>query len=235
MLVVDGPVSDDINNIINKYKEETGIFNVIYLEKNTGHGNARSISLNNCKYDLVAIMDSDDISIPTRFEQQIKAFENNNYDVVGGDISEFIDDEVNIISKRCVPKTDKEIKKFLKVRCPLNNVTVMFKKDSVQKVGGYLDWYCNEDYYLWIRMYLANAIMANTGTILVNVRIGKDMYKRRGGDEYYQSEIGIQKLMLEKSIIDKKTYTLNCIKRWIVEKALPSNLRGLVYKFFARN
>jgi hypothetical protein len=28
-------------------------------------------------------------------------------------------------------------------------MTVMFKKDAVLEAGGYIDWYCNEDYYLW--------------------------------------------------------------------------------------
>ena len=34
----------------------------------------------------------------------------------------------------------------------MNQVTVMFKKEDVAEVGGYIDWYCEEDYYLWIRM-----------------------------------------------------------------------------------
>ena len=34
----------------------------------------------------------------------------------------------------------------------MNLVTVMFRKDYVQAVGGYQEWFCEEDYYLWIRL-----------------------------------------------------------------------------------
>lgn len=236
VLVVDGPVSIQILDVIKKYEELTGYFNVIYFENNKGLGNALRVAVENSKYELIARMDADDISMPNRFEQQIKYFESHkDIDIVGGDITEFIDSEDNVIAKRIVPKNDKEIKEYLKIRCPFNHVSVMYKKKAVLDVGGYLDWYCNEDYYLWIRMYLANINMANTGTILVNVRVGKDMYSRRGGNKYYQSEIDIQKLMLKEGIIDKKIYISNCLKRFIVEKVLPNNLRGIVFKIFARD
>lgn len=36
-------------------------------------------------------MDADDISVETRFEQQLRMFKNSNADIIGGDIMEFID------------------------------------------------------------------------------------------------------------------------------------------------
>lgn len=139
------------------------------------------------------------------------------------------------MSCRRVPKLDKEIKEYLKIRCPLNHVTVMFKKSSVKKSGGYLDLFWNEDYYLWIRMAEKGCIMENTGTILVNVRIGKDMYQRRGGKKYFKSEKYLQDYMLSKKIIDKKTYILNVFKRFIVQIILPNSIRGWVFKNFTRS
>ena len=65
VLVVDGPVGDDINNVISKYQNVN--LKLIRLEKNVGHGDARRIGLENCTYDLVALMDADDISVETRF------------------------------------------------------------------------------------------------------------------------------------------------------------------------
>src|SRR5690606_9115564 len=84
ILVVDGPIPTSINEVINIY-EEYPFFKVTRIAENTGHGNARRIGLNNCSYDLVAIMDADDISVPNRFEMQIKCFkENSNLSIVGG-------------------------------------------------------------------------------------------------------------------------------------------------------
>lgn len=234
VLVVDGPIPDELNEIVKIY-ERNPIFNVIRLEKNQGHGNARRMGLDNCKNELVAIMDADDISKSDRFEKQIEEFKKNqSLDIVGGNITEFIDDEKNIVAERIVPANDAEIKAYMKKRCPMNLVSVMFKKTSVESVGGFIDWYCEEDYYLWLRMALAEMRFANVSDILVNVRVGKDMYKRRGGWKYYKSEAKLQKYMLKHKIIKFPTYLSNKTKRFIVQVLMPNNLRGWVFKKFAR-
>lgn len=234
VLVVDGPIPDELNEIVKIY-ERNPIFNVIRLEKNQGHGNARRMGLDNCKNELVAIMDADDISKSDRFEKQIEEFKKNqSLDIVGGNITEFIDDEKNIVAERIVPANDAEIKAYMKKRCPMNLVSVMFKKTSVERVGGFIDWYCEEDYYLWLRMALAEMRFANVSDIFVNVRVGKDMYKRRGGWKYYKSEAKLQKYMLKHKIINFPTYLSNKTKRFIVQVLMPNNLRGWVFKKFAR-
>ena len=237
VIVKDGPITAELENILNKYiKEYPKLFNIIGYEKNKGLGYALNFGLEHCKNELIARMDTDDISKISRCEEQIKLFKKYpEIDIVGGDISEFINFENNIVSYRRVPKLDKEIKEYLKIRCPLNHVTVMFKKSSVIKSGGYIDLFWNEDYYLWIRMAEKGCIMENTGTVLVNVRIGKDMYQRRGGKKYFESEKYLQDYMFSKKIIDKKTYILNIFKRFIVQMILPNSIRGWIFKNFARN
>ena len=234
VLVVDGPVPPELNDIITTY-ENNPLFNVIRFAENQGHGNARRAGLEACTNELVALMDADDISLPDRFEQQLTTFSENDIDIVGGNISEFIDAPDNVVAYRNVPTTDSEIKTYMKKRCPFNQVTVMFKKSAVQQVGGYIDWYCDEDYYLWIRMAQNNCKMRNTGTVLVNVRVGNDMYNRRGGKKYFKSEAKLQKYMLTHKIIGFDTYVINVTKRFIVQRLLPNKIRGWVFKKFARN
>lgn len=234
VLVVDGPVTDELDVIIIDY-EKNPFFKVIRLEENVGHGNARRIGLSNCSNEYVALMDADDISLPQRFEKQIALFlEDTSLDIVGANITEFIGEPQNIVSKRTVPQTDAQIKEYLKTRCPFNQMTVMFKKNSVNSVGGYIDWYCDEDYYLWIRMYLSNMRFANCKENLVNVRVGKDMYNRRGGLKYFKSEARLQKYMFKNKIIGFGTYFSNVTKRLIVQVLLPNKIRGFVFKKFAR-
>lgn len=235
VLVVDGPIGNKLNEVIKKYQTKYNIFNVIRLVKNTGLGNALKIAVENAKYELIARMDSDDISLPTRFETQLKYFMlNPDVDVVGGDITEFIDDESNVIGKRLVPMCNGDIREYMKVRCAMNHVSVMYKKSAVQAVGGYLDWFWNEDYYLWIRMQLNNAIFANTGTVLVNVRVGEEMYQRRGGIKYFQSEAKLQKFMLDNNIINKPRYLINISERLVLQVLMPNKLRGWIFRTFAR-
>lgn len=235
VIIVDGPVDEKINAVIEKYSEKYGNLNVIRLDKNAGLGNALKLAIENAKYELIARMDSDDVSTPNRFEQQLEIMTKNSaVDIVGGDISEFIGYENNIVAKRKVPILDKEIKEYLKTRCPFNHMTVMYKRSAVLKSGNYIDLFYNEDYWLWIRMVKNNCIMANTGTILVNARVGEDMYKRRGGKQYFNSEMFLQKYMLKNGIINLPTFVLNSSKRFVVQMLLPNAIREWVFKTFAR-
>ena len=233
VLVVDGPVPKEIDAIVCGY-EKNPLFQVIRFQKNQGHGNARRTGLSACRNELVALMDADDVSVSSRFEEQLRFFEKNTVDIVGGDISEFVGSEDNVVAYRKVPTNDSEIREYLKKRCPFNQVTVMFRKSAYEKAGGYIDWYCDEDYYLWIRMLQNGAVFANTGSVLVNVRVGEDMYRRRGGLKYFRSEAKLQKYMFNNRIIGFSTYTMNVMKRLIVQVLLPNKLRGWVFKKFAR-
>lgn len=44
-----------------------------------------------------------------------------------------------------------------------------------------MDWFGDEDYYLWIRLTLAGKHMANLGDTLSYVRVGEEMYRLRHG------------------------------------------------------
>ena len=69
----------------------------------------------------------------------------------------------------------------------------------------------------------------------MNVRVGEDMYQRRGGRKYFASELGIQKLMRKHKIIGFGTFHVNVAKRLVVQILLPNKLRGWVFKKFARS
>jgi len=234
VLVVDGPVQDDLNTVILDF-ENREAFNVIRLKENMGHGNARRIGLENCKYELVALMDADDISVPDRFERQLEIFSQyQSISVVGGNMAEFINTPTNVIGFRNVPQKDSEIKLYMQNRCPMNQVTVMFKKQDIYAVGGYIDWFCEEDYYLWLRLMLGNYSFMNINKVLVYVRVGKDMIHRRGGWKYFLSEVQLQKYMKSKGIIAIHKFIINVGKRYFVQILLPNKLRSWVFKNFAR-
>lgn len=233
VLVEDGPLTDELYAVVEAYKDQ---LHLIVNNTNLGLGPALNRGLEACKNELVARMDTDDIAVLERCEKQIRFLEDNPaITIVGGQIEEFIDDPSNITGRRIVPETDKELKAYMKKRCPFNHMTVMFKKSDVIKAGNYQDWFWNEDYFLWIRLALGEFKFANLPDILVHTRIGTDMYKRRGGDKYFKSEIGIQKFMLDKKMIGCGTYLINCGKRLMVEKLMPDKLRGWVFQKFARS
>lgn len=235
ILVVDGPIGTETNKVINRFEKECSFLKVIKLKKNLGHGNARRVGLSNCTNNIVALMDSDDISVSNRFELQFNfMLKNPEVSLVGGQIEEFEGSINNIISKREVPETDIQIKEYLKYRCPINQMTVMFRKDKVLEAGGYLDWFCNEDYYLWIRMILNNNKFYNLRETLVKFRVDINMYKRRGGLKYFKSEFEIQKLMKKKGLITLYRFSLNIIIRFIIQILMPAEIRKIIFLKLAR-
>lgn len=232
VLVVDGPISMELESLIDNYATKySEIFTIIKLEKNQGLGNALRVAVVKAKYDWVARMDSDDIAAPDRFEKQ-KSFlqENLDVDIVGGQITEFIDVESNIIGLRNVPLLSADINVYIKDRCPFNHMTVMFRKDKILSVGNYIDWHYNEDYYLWIRLFLAGCQFANLPEVLVNVRVGKEMYQRRGGWKYFLSEAKLQKYMFDNNIIGIIRFAYNTFGRFVIQVLMPNKLRGFVFQ-----
>lgn len=240
VLTVDGPIPQTIEDVIEKYRVQLAPspidFRVVYLEKNMGHGEARRICFNHCQCELIALMDADDLSVPDRFEKQLAVFEQHpELSIVGGNIHEFIGTPENCVGKRIVPETDADIKLYMQKRCPMNQVTVMFRKADVESVGGYIDWFCEEDYYLWLRLALAGKQFANVSENLVNVRVGKEMYQRRGGWKYFKSEAKLQGFMLKKGMIGLPRYVVNVAQRLVLQVLMPNKLRGWVFQTFARS
>ena len=235
VLVVDGPIPDALRQMVLDKQNEFPIIHPVFLPENKGLGNALKVAVENAKYDVIARMDSDDLSLPDRFEKQLSFMEENpNVDIVGGQMTEFIDTPDNIVGQRMVPLSHNEIYSYMKSRCGLNHVTVMFKKSAVVSAGNYQDWFWNEDYYLWVRMMLHGCKFSNLPDVLVNVRSGLDQYARRGGMKYFKSEAGIQRLMLDNKMISWPRYAFNVFGRWCIQVAMPNWLRGFVFRTLFR-
>lgn len=234
VIVIDGPVSDIVNDKIEKYELRSD-FQVVRLEKNKGLGNALRVGMKYTRFDYVARMDADDISCPNRFEKQLAVAKvHPEYSVIGGIIEEFDDRTKEVIGKRDVPEFDKDIKKYMKYRCPFNHMSVLLKKADVEKAGGYLDWHFNEDYYLWVRMALANQLFYNVPSVLVKVRASREQYERRGGTKMFHSEAALQIYMYKNDMISAVVCFYNIFIRVIVQLLITNGMRSLIYRLFAR-
>ena len=72
VLVCDGPLNHGLEEAVYHMQEQYGdVFHVVRLEENRGLGNALNIGMEFCKYEIIARMDSDDISCPDRCERQL--------------------------------------------------------------------------------------------------------------------------------------------------------------------
>lgn len=230
VLVEDGPLTQELDNLLAEYVEKCPELELVQLGQNRGLGLALAEGLLHCKYELVARMDSDDIAREDRFEIQLNVFKNNPaIDICGSHMLEFEGDVTNIVTRRRVPLTDTEIKHYQKWRDGFNHVTVMFKKSSVLSAGNYQHCPLMEDTLLWVNMFNNGATAMNIDDYLVNVRIGKDMYERRGGWEYYKKYKQARKQIYDTGYISWFDYQFTLLIQMVVA-LIPNKIRGFVFK-----
>jgi glycosyltransferase involved in cell wall biosynthesis len=240
ILVIDGPIGSDLINAVKKVQRSSAEvmipFIIISLETNQGHGIARSKGLEKCSFPIVAIADSDDINHKHRFLKQIKYLElNPEISVIGAQVCEIDNKSRQVLGFKMVPCSSVELSSYIKKRCPLNQMTVMFRKSDVLSSGGYIDFYHNEDYFLWVRMYINGYKFANIPEVLVDARVDLEFYNRRGGIKYFLSEVRLQKYMLLHNVISMPLYFINVSIRLLVQVLIPSKVRGKLFKLFFRS
>lgn len=235
MIVIDGSVPEELSSTIYNLQNEIPYIRTHWLPENKGLGNAMNIGVNLCSHELIARMDADDISMSDRFEKQISFMaEHPEIAVLGGQISEFIGSEENIVCYRNVPLKPEECRKYYEDRDPLNHMTVMLRKAVVLDAGNYLPWHLDEDTYLWGRILSKGYEIANLPDVLVNVRVGDAMYARRGGWKYFKSDTGILKWKLENGLTSKSRFLYNYLVRFTVQVLMPNKVRAWFFKRMLR-
>ncbi|WP_418454660.1 glycosyltransferase family 2 protein [Allofournierella sp.] len=227
VLVCDGPLTPALESVLEVYKNA---LQIVRLPENHGLGIALNEGLKHCRYELVARMDSDDISFPTRCEQEVAAFEETpNLDILSSTLLEFEDDPEKITGKRELPADSKAICAFSRKRCPFNHPTVMFRKSAVESAGGYQGTYRMEDYYLWIRMLQNGAKGKNLAEPLLYMRTPHDMYLRRGGKAYAKDMLRFHWWLHKTKWSSLADYFTGAVPHALV-CMLPNRVRRIVYK-----
>lgn len=238
VVVRDGPLTPELDEVLQRYdRDYPGLFRILTNEKNLGLGPSLARGVEACRNELIARMDSDDISRPDRMEKQLNVFlDEPETAVCGGAIREFNGDDINDETGfRICPETNDELKTYMKKRCPFNHMTVMYKRSEVLRAGNYKDFLYNEDYLLWIDMAKAGCVFRNLKDVLVDVRTDDQLYSRRGGDVYFRSEKSIQDILLKEGIITRSIYAENMAKRIILQKLMPNRMRSFIYKHIIRS
>ena len=229
VLVCDGELTQELYDEIDQIKIEIPILQVYQLDTNVGSGPASRFGVEKCNTDLIARMDSDDYSEETRFEKQIKAFEENpNLIMVGTNI---LEKNTEFTALKTVPERTKEIREYSKFRNPFNNPSSMMKKEYILKVGNYRKFRYLEDYDLTMRLIHDNPTkdFLNIQEPLVVMQTDDSSYLRRGGLLYVKTEFFLQVDFYRRGYISKVELCRNIFIRNIV-RVMPNSIRKLIYK-----
>lgn len=232
VIVADGPLTFELDAILEQYTGKYPYINLIRLEKNKGSGYASQQGLKHIKNEVLAKMDSDDISVLDRMEKELAKI-NEGYDVVGGAIAEFSSDPNKIEGIKRLPQKLEDIIKFSRRRNPIANVTVMYKKSMIEQVGGYQDLVMLEDYTLAIKLIQSGAKVINLQEVMVNVRSGREQMIRRSNKMLYKNMKDLRKYMLDTKYITKSQYFCYNFQTWIF-LSTPAFMKKILYKAFLR-
>ena len=235
VLVKDGPLTPELDAVVDEYKTNHKELKVVPLQVNGGLGNALNEGLKHCSHELVARMDTDDICFSNRFEQQIRFMEEHpTVDIISSWLEEFEGDVSQAKSIKRVPGRHEEIAQYIKSRNPLNHPAVMFRKSAVEKSGSYQHFPLFEDYYLWARMMKDGAIFANIQEPLLHFRTSPDMFRRRGGWNYAKDCVKFQWMLHKLGIISSFAAIKSSILRGGVYM-MPNAIRAIIYSKVLRN
>lgn len=232
VLVQDGELLSSQAEVLKKHKNDT--FKIIDLVENRGLALALRAGLEECSHPYVARMDSDDISHPERFKEQLSFLKTHpEIDVVGSSIQEFNFRVDDLMAVRQLPESHESLMSYARRRSPVNHASVMYKRDAVLEAGNYQNFLWNEDYHLWSRMIKNGSKFANIASPLLYVRGGSDMYKRRGGFRYAIQDIKLQLFFLKTGFVGPLMALSNMFIR-VPVRILPNKLRALFYETFLR-
>lgn len=168
MLIVDDCSTDDSNTIINKFCEQDSRIKCFKTEKPSGSPTLpRNIGIEHAQGRYIAFLDSDDIWLPTKLEEQIKLFNDKKTAIVYSNYEKVSDDGIrnNRIIKAPEQTSYKQLLKENIIGC-LTAVydTQKVSKQYFMKVG-------HEDFVMWLHILKKGYIAKNTNTVLALYRI----------------------------------------------------------------
>jgi glycosyltransferase involved in cell wall biosynthesis len=163
--------SDNTLSIIQNFQKQDDRIKIIYGDKD-GISGALNKGIEKSEGKYIARMDSDDISLPNRFEIQISHMEKFGLDICGGH-SLLIDTEGRINGLGGVPRSHELCALSMMFMVPFAHSSVMMARDFlINKSLRYQGKY--EDFDMWIRMFSDGAKFGNVDEVIIRYRVLKE-------------------------------------------------------------
>ena len=181
VLVIDGEIGDELRKVVNDWKDKLQKSLIIHqTPKNLGLTKSLNIAIGLSSGDLIARMDSDDISIPNRFEKQVAyLMSNKSISVVGGAIQEFSSSNP-CLKVRHYPQNMETIRNYICKASPLAHPSVMMRREIFDVIKYNERYRMSQDIALWYDALCAGFLIGNIDDVILLFRREGDVYKRRG-------------------------------------------------------
>jgi len=170
-IIVDDWSTDNSWEIIQEYAKKDDRIVAVRNEKNLKICKTLNKAIGLAKWEYIARMDSDDISINDRFEKQVEFLDKNLEVAIVWWTMEIMDENGKVYSKREYNLTDEEIRKKIFRYSPFCHPVIMIRKSIFDKSGLYdHNLVYSEDYDLYFRIWMYSKF-ANLSDILIKYRM----------------------------------------------------------------
>ncbi|EGR9009288.1 glycosyltransferase [Vibrio vulnificus] len=189
VIVFDGPIGKCLEDIVNDFCDSLPL-HIIRLPDNVGLASALNSGLDKCIGELIARFDTDDICYSHRLEVQERIINDSQVDILGS-AATIINLNGDIVGIRRNPIQHEEIVANL-WKNPFIHPSIMFRKESIQKVGGYNGFLRRrQDYDLWFRAAKRNLKLANLKEPLIYYRFDSHTLSKQSPSlAWMQGKIG---------------------------------------------
>ena len=229
VIVQDGPVPASLAAELSRLEQESPVpVKLVRLEQNGGLTRALNAGIAECGFDVIARMDADDFSEPTRFERQWQLL-NEGYDLVGTGMVEFESDPEQAGALRVPPTGATRIRDHARSHNPFNHPTMMYRRAAIEAIGGYKEFGKMEDYWLGIRLIDSGARVENIAEPLLRYRVGAGAFARRGGLQEAKTEWRLQRAMLRMGFVTRGQYLRNVVLKGGY-RLMPSWIKRIVFR-----
>ena len=152
-IIVDDCSGDRSVEIARAFSEKDSRIRLILSERNAGAAAARNRALAAARGEYIAMMDSDDLSLPERFQQQVGALVKRPEIGVLGTGARAVNQTLAPLYDFNLPQGHALIVVNLFIGSFIINPTVMIRRELLESVGGYEPgWRVAEDTELWSRL-----------------------------------------------------------------------------------
>ena len=229
IIVRNGPLNTNIQNILSNFSQNYNL-NVTFVDlpKMMHLSGALNAGLDVCNSEFIVRMDPDDISTPTRFEEQISfMLAHSDCQICGTWIGEFENDKADFRLRK-LPTSHEAIVKYAKFRNPIAHPSVMFAVNAIKEIGGYPEIPKAQDYLLWVTAIMAGLKCANLPVLHLYFRSDKEHLRRRGW-HYFKNEFVILTKMRKIGFLTPRQFFLSFCAKLIV-RTQGIWLRKIIYK-----
>ena len=169
LIINDNPKNNELLQILNSITDDR--VKVIRNEKNIGLVRSLNKGLKFAQGTYIARMDADDISYPSRLEDELVYLKQNGLDMVGSYI-ELIDED-NTVIKRVMkfPSGHKQIAHFMRWGNCISHPTWLLKREVYMAMDGYRNALHCEDYDFILRAIEKGYAVGNIPKVELSYRV----------------------------------------------------------------